>query len=33
MFRQHVDTLRDDVARFEARLNRLAASRAAAGDD
>jgi len=33
MFRQNVDTLRDDVARFEARLNRFAASRAAAGDD
>lgn len=33
MFRQNVDTLRDDVARFEARLNRLAASRTAAGND
>lgn len=31
-FRQQVDTLRDDVARFEARLNRLAASRPATGD-
>ena len=33
LFRQHVDTLRDDVARFEARLNRLAVSRAGASDD
>ena len=32
-FRQQVDTLRDDVARFEARLNWLAASRPATGDE
>lgn len=33
LFRQQVSTLRDDVARFEARLNRLAASLAKAGNN
>ena len=31
-FRHDVETLRDDVARFEARLNKLVVSRSAAGD-
>jgi ubiquinone biosynthesis protein UbiJ len=31
-FRRDVETLRDDVARFEARLNKLVVSRSAAGD-